>query len=264
MENDQKKADLEISANRITTVINGEDTFTLIENDKRKMTTCRKEQGKRLKVMLLHATPFGDVLAGQAAAICTNTTNYEKALQHAVGSGHESVMEHVYFTFLITDVSRALLAQLTRHRIASYDVQSQRYVDMGSMPVVIPPSIQNNQKILAKFIVLMNKIRDFYHEATEAGIPKEDARYSTPQAACTKLMLSMNARELRHFFSLRCCNRAQWEIRDLADQMLAICKKEAPKIFADAGPGCVRGHCPEKRPCGKPRAAEITEGTAQK
>ncbi len=209
-----------------------------------------------MNVMLLHATPFGDDLAGRAAAVCTNSTNYRKSLDHALEGGHESVTEHVTFTFLVTGVSRTLLAQLTRHRIASYSVLSQRYVDMGDMPVVVPPSIHEKKPLMDRYTKLMEDIKAFYHDAVQAGVPKEDARYITPQAATTSIIFTMNARELNHFFSLRCCNRAQWEIRAMADQMLVMCKKECPRIFAEAGPGCVRGRCPEKRPCGAPKGKD--------
>ncbi len=102
----------------------------------------------------------------------------------------------------------------------------------------------------------MRYCMNLYQRMIEEGIPAEDARFVTPQAVPTTLILTMNVRELRHFFSLRCCNRAQWEIRNLADEMLRLCKQEAPMLFENAGPGCVSGTCPEKRPCGKPRQAE--------
>ena len=209
-----------------------------------------------MKVELLDYTPLGGWLAGFSAAVCTNSKNYEKALEHALKGGHESVIEHVKYTFMIEGVSRALLAQLTRHRIASFSVQSQRYVNMGDMPVVIPESVANDDALHQEWDELMGNIKHFYHHAVSTGIPKEDARYITPQAACTNLVLSMNARELRHFFSLRCCNRAQWEIRELADKMLGLCKDVCPAIFGDAGPGCIRGNCPEERPCVYPRTKE--------
>ena len=209
-----------------------------------------------MKVTLLSFTGNGDELAGQAAAICTRSSNYEKALAHAMRGGHESVIEHVPFTLMVEGVNRALLAQLTRHRIASFSVESQRYCDMGEMPMVIPPSILNNPEILNDYAIAMDAVKAFYKKAVRAGIPKEDARYATPQAAVTNLIITMNARELRHFFSLRCCNRAQWEIRAMADEMLRLCKEKCPVIFSDAGPGCVRGACPEEKPCGNPRMAE--------
>ena len=209
-----------------------------------------------MKVTLLAYTANGDELSGQAAAVRTRSSNCEKALSHALRGGHESVIEHVNFTFRIEGVSRALLAQLTRHRIASFSVESQRYCDLGEMPMVIPPSILQNPEILNDYAVAMDAVKAFYKKAVSAGISKEDARYATPQSAVTNLTLTMNARELRLFFSLRCCNRAQWEIRAMADEMLKICKEKCPVIFSDAGPGCVRGKCPEAKPCGNPRMNE--------
>lgn len=208
-----------------------------------------------MNVTLIAHTPNPDYICGEAAAICTDYKGSPlQALQGAMKSGHESVAEHASFTFLIGGVSRALLAQITRHRMASFSVQSQRYVNINDMPVVIPPSIKNDDAVLCAYENLMEQIKDFYHFAVGRGIPREDARFATPQAACTMLTMTMNARELRHFFSLRCCNRAQWEIRALADEMLRLCREKAPVLFSDAGPGCVRGNCPEgKRACGKPR-----------
>lgn len=206
-----------------------------------------------MNVLLISHTSNADALVGHAAAICTNATDWHLARKHAMESGHDSIAEHAVFTFRIEGVSRALLAQLTRHRIASFSVKSQRYVEMNEMPYVVPPSISKEPKMRASYRHLMRQINDFYQMARENGIPKEDARYITPQAAMTELIVTMNARELRHFFSLRCCNRAQWEIRALADEMLRLCKEAAPMLFADAGPGCVRGKCPEKRPCGAPK-----------
>ena len=205
------------------------------------------------RVRLIAHTSGADALVGQAAAICTNATDWNKARKHAMESGHESVAEHAVFTFRIEDASRALLAQLTRHRIASFSVKSQRYVEMNDMSYVVPPSIRKDTAIFTKYKRLLDSINAFYLMARKNGIPKEDARYITPQATTTDLIVTMNARELRHFFTLRCCNRAQWEIRALADEMLMLCKEAAPMLFADAGPGCVRGKCPEKRPCGNPR-----------
>lgn len=205
-----------------------------------------------MKVTLLRYTPDPDLLAGQAAALCTNSPNPEKALQHALESGHESVVEHASFTFLIEGVSRALLAQITRHRIASFSVQSQRYVDMGAAPVVVPDSIAANADILQAYEAIMETVRSFYCAAVDADIPKEDARMVLPEATYTKIMLTMNARELRHFFALRMCNKAQWEIRAAANEMYRQAIEVAPVIFKDAGPGCWRGKCPEKKPCGNP------------
>ena len=193
-----------------------------------------------------------------AAGMCYNAKDPWKALKNAMAGGHESVLEHCKFTFQIEGVSRALLAQLTRHRIASFSVQSQRYVAMkGGFPYVIPPRIQElGSEAVKRYQTQMELMGKWYDEwfALLGDDSAEDARFVLPNACCTKLVVTMNARELRHFFSLRCCNRAQWEIRQMADKMLESCKENAYSLFADAGPGCVRGACPEgKHSCGKPR-----------
>ena len=208
-----------------------------------------------MNVTLIAHTPNPDYICGSAAAICTDYKGSPlQALQGAMKSGHESVAEHASFTFLIEGVSRALLAQITRHRMASFSVQSQRYVDMSGNGYVMPPSIAKGSEQAKTFDNAMEIAWDFYERLVEMGIPKEDARYVLPNACHTTMEVTMNARELRHFFSLRCCNRAQWEIRALADEMLRLCREKAPVLFSDAGPGCLRGHCPEgKRTCGKPR-----------
>lgn len=213
-----------------------------------------------MKVILIRYTPNPASVAGMAAALCTDSDDYERSLRGAMSMGHASVSEHASFSFLIEDVSRTLLAQITRHRIASFSVQSQRYVDMGKMPVVVPETIVMNEKVMAEWEKVMEHIRGFYRFAVNEGIPKEDARYAAPNAACTKLLVTMNARELRHFFSLRCCRRAQWEIRDLADEMWKLCMSAAPELFRRSGPGCVSGKCPEgKMSCAVPRNAEFEQ-----
>ena len=118
--------------------------------------------------------------------------------------------------------------------------------------LVIPDTIRNSE-FLAEVESTMRYVMNLYQRMLDAGIPTEDSRYITPQAVPTQLIFTMNVRELLHFFSLRCCNRAQWEIRRLADEMLKICIHVAPKLFEDAGPGCVFGKCPERWPCGNPR-----------
>ena len=205
-----------------------------------------------MKVILLSHTLDGATLCGQAAAVCTASGNPAKSLRAALATGHESVLEHVSFTFRIEGLSRAALAQLTRHRLASFDVESQRYVKLEDVRMVMPDSIARSE-FLQEAEVCLTGSMDLYKRMVAAGIPPEDARYVTPQAVVTNLLVTMNARELRHFFRLRCCNRAQWEIRGVADAMLAICKRIAPELFYGAGPGCVRGNCPEALPCGKRR-----------
>lgn len=191
-----------------------------------------------------------------AAAMCTQSDKPAQALRAAMRSGHDSVLEHASFTFEIKGVSRVLLAQLTRHRIASFTVLSQRYVDQRDRTYVMPETIRDNELTSSLFADVVSQLDDIYEKLIRAGIPKEDARYILPQCITTDLVMTMNARELGHFFSLRCCNRAQTEIRLLADKMLQIVVKDYPELFKNAGPGCVRGHCPEAKPCGHPRNPE--------
>ena len=205
-----------------------------------------------MKVTLLSHTLDGVNLCGQAAAVCTASSNPEKSLRAALASGHESVLEHVSFTFRIEGLSRAALAQLTRHRLASFDVESQRYVKLEDVRMVMPDSIARSA-FLQEAEVCLTSSMDLYKRMLAAGIAPEDARYVTPQAVVTNLIMTANARELRHFFRLRCCNRAQWEIRGVADAMLAICKKVVPELFYGAGPSCVSSGCMEACPCGHRR-----------
>ena len=180
-----------------------------------------------------------------------------KVLENIVGMGHHSVIEHATYTFSVEGVSRALTHQLVRHRIASYSQQSQRYVSMDRADYVTPPSIKGNAGAERDFRQLMDRIWEVYQELS-GKVEVEDARYVLPNACSTNITITMNARELLHFFSLRCCNRAQWEIREVADEMLKVVKRVSPSIFKDAGPPCVRGKCPEsKMSCGKPRRKEL-------
>ena len=189
-----------------------------------------------------------------------------KPLRNALKSGHYSVLEHANFTFYVYDISRVTLAQLTRHRVGvAYSVSSQRYTDIIDTGVVIPTTISDNEELHMKFLDLIQDSKELYKEMVEAGVPKEDARYSAVEGTTTSLLLTMNARELLHFFELRCCNRAQWEIRELADQMLSCVKQAAPIIFENAGPSCVtEGVCHELKSCGTPRTEdEWTSMTSQ-
>lgn len=205
-----------------------------------------------MNVKLIRHTPDPDGLCGEAAAICTHSGNPARALRGAMRSGHLSVMEHASFTFRIEGVSRVMLAQMTRHRIASFSVESQRYCGM-QMEYIAPHTIEQNKKAMEAYAHAIHTAGEAYDAMIACGIPMEDARYVMPQAFCTDLIVSMNARELFHFFSLRCCNRAQREIQSLAWQMLEECRVVAPELFRDAGPGCLRGACPEgKMSCGKP------------
>ena len=188
-----------------------------------------------------------------AARMCYGAKDGMKALLNAIDSGHDSLLEHEKFTFHVEDVSRVLLAQLTRHRIASYSVRSQRYCG-ATLDYVIPHTIYEDDELMADLYRALNASEAFYTKAINKGVPAEDARYFTYQAGITELVVTMNIRELRHFLSLRCCRRAQWEIRELADEMLRQAREVLPEFFKDSGPGCVRGDCPEgKKSCGEPR-----------
>ena len=166
-----------------------------------------------------------------------------------VSMGHLSTLEHVTFTFAIEGVSRVLTHQLVRHRIASYSQQSQRYVKEHDFETIVPASIASKPEAKAKFAKLMTEIQAMYDEFIALDIPAEDARYILPNATETKIVCTFNARSLLNFFSLRCCNRAQWEIRAVADEMLRLVMPIAPHIFASAGPRCLVGPCPEGRMC---------------
>lgn len=234
---------------------------------------------KKLNVTLLRYTPDPQELVAMGAKLCYSPAgidelkqgiegkNQEPFLDRLLGSGHLSPIEHASFTFGVEGVSRALLAQITRHRIASFSVKSQRYVsevsaarEEGVFGYVIPPRIEAlGPEYAEEFKNQMSQIQKWYDYWVEklgntGESTNEDARFVLPNAAETKLMVTMNARELLHFFSLRCCNRAQWEIRALATEMLRQVKKVAPVIFKDAGPDCLRGGCPEgKMTCGRSR-----------
>lgn len=240
------------------------------------------------KVTLLTYTTEPECTVASAAKLCYSASDIstikegltdEKTasfVEMLAEIGHESPIEHAYFTFGIEGVSRSLLAQITRHRIASYSVQSQRYVKEKNFSYVTPPEIAKDPETLKIYEESMAKAEEAYHaladklsegylsEFLAAGIDEktakrnaekkaiEDARFVLPNACETKLVMTINARSLINFFHHRCCNRAQWEIRDVADQMLALVSKVAPNIFKTAGPPCLVGGCPEgKMSCGK-------------
>lgn len=196
-----------------------------------------------------------------AASNCYNSTpsSSGKIMKHCFQSGHHSVLEFADFTFHIEGVSRALLAQITRHRIASFAVRSQRYCSEDGFGYVTPPSIQNNAAALVKYNDIMDYIKIKYEELQELNIPNEDARFILPNACETILEVKMSGRELIHFFNERLCSRAQWEIRNLAKEMLNCIKNynEQCAQFAEmCGPKCEqfgkdRAFCPEVKGCGK-------------
>ncbi|NIQ93968.1 MAG: FAD-dependent thymidylate synthase [Desulfuromonadales bacterium] len=214
-------------------------------------------------VQLLTHTPDPERVVAAAARLCYSASSIddlmgrekaeqEKLLRKILDLGHFSVLEHVSFTFGVEGISRACSHQLVRHRLASYSQQSQRYVSFDrQFEAVTPPTIAENPDLAAKYEALMEELHQQYCDFLAAGVPAEDARFILPNAATTKIVISMNARELNHFFRLRCCRRAQWEIQIMAKEMLKHARQAAPLLFATAGPGCLDGACPEgKMTCG--------------
>lgn len=225
-----------------------------------------------MKVSLIRFTPEPEQTVAAAARLCYSPDQVEellmgltenrakKLLAKLVEQRHFSPFEHASFTFGISGVSRSLSHQLVRHRIASYSQQSQRYVAMDSVPTVVPPSIAADPEAWELFRQAMQAVEQAYQRLL-AKVPAEDARYVLPNACQTNLVVTMNARSLHNFFSLRCCNRAQWEIRELAWKMLELVLAVAPTLFQSAGPGCLNGAgCQEgAMSCGQPpqRPSEV-------
>lgn len=220
-----------------------------------------------MNVALINHTPNPERAIATAARMCYANvgadellesmadTEVRRILKIIITSGHFSALEHASYTFAIEGVSRAMTHQLVRHRLASYSQQSQRYVKYNDEPeFIIPPSVRENKWTLQEFVEANAAQFDAYGSLVESGVPGEDARYLLPNAMETKITVTMNVRELYDvFFAERCCNRAQWEIRAVANRMLELVEPTAPYIFMDAGPSCRRGPCPEgKMSCGNP------------
>ena len=244
------------------------------------------------KVTLISHTPEPERTVAAAAKICYSASTIDDLMDNLsvdktnaflsmlMDVGHESPIEHASFTFGIEGVSRSLLAQITRHRMASFSVQSQRYVKENNFDYITPPEIAGDPEALSVYLDAMDKAGEAYRalaallkdkhtdrlvdegmEREEAArkaskMAIEDARFVLPNACDTKMLVTMNARSLHNFFRHRCCQRAQWEIRAVADEMLVLVRGVAPMLFMHAGPPCVSGPCPEgKMSCG--RAAEM-------
>ncbi|HHY36510.1 MAG TPA: FAD-dependent thymidylate synthase [Firmicutes bacterium] len=217
-----------------------------------------------MKVTLINHTPEPEKTVAAAARLCYSPQGaaeimenftpekVDRFLAKLTQMGHFSPTEHVTFTFAIEGVSRALSHQLVRHRIASYSQKSQRYVAEDNFAYIVPPAVRENPEALAVYEETMKQIREAYAKLAKI-VPKEDARYVLPNACETKLVATFNARSLHNFFRLRCCQRAQWEIRELAEKMLAEVRKVAPRLFALAGPSCeTEGVCYEgEMSCGR-------------
>lgn len=184
-----------------------------------------------------------------------------KLIRDIVFSGHESPLEHVSLTFAIEGISRTCSHQLVRHRIASYSQQSQRYVREDQFDYIIPPSIAEEEELKKIFKDIMSQIQQAYNKiiayfkekGKEGENVNQDARFLLPGACETKIVVTMNCRELLHFFRVRCCSRTQWELRNLAYEMLKIAREVLPVIFEKAGAKCEwLGYCPEgKFSCGR-------------
>lgn len=226
-----------------------------------------------LRVELLRYTPEPEETVAMAAKLCYSPSDIpalkervkkrdqREFVRRLMKMGHLSPVEHASFTFGVEGISRACSHQLVRHRIASYSQQSQRYVSMQEgFGYVVPPSIKEDPECERFFHEFMRKAGEAYrfivNRLNERGLKGEeanqDARFILPNACETKIVVTMNARELLHFFRQRCCLRAQWEIRALAEEMLKLVKAVAPTIFEKAGPACISGPCPEgEYTCGK-------------
>lgn len=219
-----------------------------------------------MDVRLLSHTPDPERSIAAAARLCyapvgaadlIETMSDEavrRVLKTIITSGHTSALEHASYTFAVDGVSRAMTHQLVRHRLASYNQQSQRYVTYDQEPsFVVPPAVAADPGLAAAFSSAASAAYEAYRAMLDAGVSAEDARYLLPNASETKIVITMNIRELLHFFELRCCKRAQWEIRELALRMLELATPTAPYIFMDAGASCRRGPCREgKMTCGDP------------
>ncbi|HLN91984.1 MAG TPA: FAD-dependent thymidylate synthase [Patescibacteria group bacterium] len=217
-----------------------------------------------MNVSLLTCTPDPERVVALAARLCYSPASIgelreeisrrdaRNLVRRVLSMGHASVLEHVTLTYGVEGISRAASHQLVRHRIASYSQQSQRYV-AAKFGYVTPPTVAASPDLLAGYERHMAACSRLYAKLMKAGVPPEDARFALPNATETKILITMNARELHHFFSLRTCRRAQWEIREMAKRMLSAARERAPLLFETAGPGCVRGGCPEgKMSCGSP------------
>lgn len=211
-----------------------------------------------MQVSLLYHTQDPERAVATAARLCyapigaaelmetMSNEQVKKILRVIMNSGHYSALEHASYTFAVDGVSRALTHQLVRHRIASFNQQSQRYVTLSGEPeVIIPESIKESLELSALFHTAIDTAYNAYQELLDAGVPAEDARYLLPNACASKIVVTMNMRELLHFFELRCCRRSQWEIQELGNTLLELAMPTAPYIFRDAGAPCRRGSCPE-------------------
>lgn len=210
-----------------------------------------------MKIKILAHTPNPERVIALAGKLCYSQVGIdelndkisdeqvEKFITKLSDMGHMSPFEHASFTFAIEGISRNCSHQIVRHRLASFSQQSQRYVKMKG-EYVVPPYIYWHEELLLEFNHALEDADKAYNKLVE-GLMRygrtekeaiEDARYILPSACTTKMEVTMNVRELLHFFKQRCCKRAQWEIREVAKEMLKQCKEVSPILFKNAGAPC--------------------------
>jgi len=212
----------------------------MIKEDKLKVTLLSHTADPEENVVAAIRQCYSSVGAEELKEKTTEEVR-KRLIKQVIESGHTSTLEHASFTFALDGVSRVTEIHLIRHRIASFSIQSGRYVKRGDAAYRIPSKIRalKDNKLLEKYLEHLEKTQELYNELIEAEIPAEDARYCQPQSIQVKIVMSMNARELLHFFSLRTCTRAQWEVQEVARLMLNEVRKVAPTIFENAGPPCI-------------------------
>lgn len=210
-----------------------------------------------MKIKILAHTPNPERVIALAGKLCYSQVGIdelndkisdeqvEKFITKLSDMGHMSPFEHASFTFAIEGISRNCSHQIVRHRLASFSQQSQRYVKMKG-EYVVPPYVYWHEELLLEFNHALEDADKAYNKLVE-GLMRygrtekeaiEDARYILPSACTTKMEVTMNVRELLHFFKQRCCKRAQWEIREVAKEMLKQCKEVSPILFKNAGAPC--------------------------
>jgi len=212
----------------------------MIKEDKLKVTLLSHTADPEENVVAAIRQCYSSVGAEELKEKTTEEVR-KRLIKQVIESGHTSTLEHASFTFALDGVSRVTEIHLIRHRIASFSIQSGRYVKRGDAAYRVPSKIRalKDKKLLEKYLEHLEKTQELYNELIEAEIPAEDARYCQPQSIQVKIVMSMNARELLHFFSLRTCTRAQWEVQEVARLMLNEVRKVAPTIFENAGPPCI-------------------------
>ena len=170
-----------------------------------------------MRVKLIYSTDLGAVK--------------EVLAEKGVLFDREALMDHVVYMFEIEDCSRVTTHQLVRHRVASYDQESQRFSAATKEGVVTPSSIHSNEVASKAYDEALKAVYSTYEKMVAAGVPKEDARYILPTAIKTKLVMTINARSLMHIVWQRTALQAQWEIRELAAALLELAREATPELW---------------------------------